>query len=347
MMARSSSSLHTACAPGKIILFGEHAVNRGQLALAAAVGLRTTCVVRESREGLWVFRSGQRQVAYSSESLQTLVERLDTALATRDFATITGATAADFFTSSAYVVGRAKAREAAPLEIAFTSDLPIGFGLGSGGAAHVALAVAVAHSGASAAVLPGAAEISAWALAGDRIAHGGVASGLDTQTSLVGGVIEYRDGEVGRPLPVPAGLRVVIGNTGIAKGTTGSVNGRVRRWLEEDSARMAIFVEMGGIAQAGREALLAANWAQLGVRMNEAHALLQQIGASHPQLDALCEAARRAGARGAKLTGAGGGGVMIALVEESTQPAVARAIREAGGTPLLTDIGVGGAALVT
>ena len=80
--------------------------------------------------------------------------------------------------------------------------------------------------------------------------------------------------------------------------------------------------------------------------MNRSHELLQQIGASHPQLDLLCTAARAAGALGAKLTGAGGGGVMIALVTAETEARVAAALAAAGGTPLHAPVAVPGTTLV-
>jgi len=68
---------------------------------------------------------------------------------------------------------------------------------------------------------------------------------------------------------------------------------------------------------------------------------------SSPELDALCSVAREHGALGAKLTGAGGGGVMIALVDSGAEARVAAAIRAAGGTPLLADVAVPGAKVVT
>ena len=348
MMAPPLSLSLTARSPGKVIVLGEHAVNRGELGVAVAVGLHTVCRVADAPEGLWTFSFAGRRTQFRTDELVGLADRFDAALATRDFAAITAATANEFFASSAYLVGRL-AREHAlpPLQISFQSELPIGFGLGSGGAAHTALALTLAEVLGRTGRTASRADVGEWALLGDRIAHGGTASGLDTQTSLIGGAIEYRDGEQGRALAVPPGFRLVIGNTGIVKGTTGSVNARVRRWLEDDPSRMEVFRRLGRLALDARSALVAGDWRALGAHMNDAHTLLRQIGASHPQLDALCESARRAGAFGAKLTGAGGGGVMIALVDAATSTPVADAIRECGGTPLCPEAAVPGALLLT
>jgi mevalonate kinase len=230
------------------------------------------------------------------------------------------------------------------LAIEFTGNIPVGSGLGSGGAAHVALALAVvAHFDGVGDLRRSLERAANWAYSGDRLAHGGTASALDTQTSLHGGIIEFRDGCCGTQLQVPPGLRLVIGQTGVPKGSTSAVNGRVRDWLEKNPARIHYFTEMGHVAGCARQAMLAGDWRELGLLMNLNQLLLERVGVSHPRLDELCEAALRGGALGAKLTGAGGGGCMIALVNSETEEPVARAIEEAGGIPLRVATGVAGA----
>lgn len=340
----------TASAPGKVILFGEHAVNRGQPALAAAFGRRTVCQLVACDDDRVVLRGAGRESARTLAGVRAHARALDAALAARDFAGIAQALREDFFASSACVVGRVAAAfpELPGLELSFSSDLPIGGGLGSGGAVHAALATALARllrelRGAA----PAPAAVGEWAYAGDCIAHGGTASALDTQTSLLGGVIAFRAGGVGRPLAVAPGLRLVVGDTGIKKGSTGSVNARIREWLAADAARLRPFEEMGALARAARAPLAAGRWAEVGALMDRNHALLASVGASHPQLEALCAAARAAGAYGAKLTGAGGGGAMIALVSDATAGAVVAALRAAGGLPLEAPVGGPGAMVVT
>ena len=77
--------------------------------------------------------------------------------------------------------------------------------------------------------------------------------------------------------------------------------------------------------------------------MNENHRILsEELGVSHPMLEKLIEAARSSGAFGAKLSGGGMGGIMLALVDSETKQRVADAIKEAGGTPYITTVGVEG-----
>jgi mevalonate kinase len=94
-----------------------------------------------------------------------------------------------------------------------------------------------------------------------------------------------------------------------------------------DDARLR---ELGGLTDEGTAALLAADLPALGAAMNRAHDLLADLGVSTAQLDALCSAARKAGATGAKLTGAGGGGAVIAVASRDREAAVLAAWKRAG-----------------
>jgi mevalonate kinase len=345
MMATMPTVSITTRSPGKIILLGEHSVNRGQLALAVSVGLNTTCRLEEIEGSTTTLAGAGRAQSYDADELKRHTARLDQMLATRDFAGIRDLLGRDFFASSAYLVGQAAEFGLPPVRVTFESEIPMSCGLGSGGAVHAALALALVaclreHGRKYADELT---QAGVWAYSGDRVAHGGIASALDTQTSLLGGAIEYMDGQPGRRFAIADGLRLVIGHTGVPKGSTGSVNDRIRTWLAEDASRIRVFEEMGRLAVAARTALQGGQWAELGRLMNRNQELLVQAGASHPQLDQLCIAARAAGALGAKLTGAGGGGVMIALVTPATEERVAGAISAAGGTPLSAPVAVPGA----
>jgi mevalonate kinase len=88
-------------------------------------------------------------------------------------------------------------------------------------------------------------------------------------------------------------------------------------------------VELGALTDTGTTALLAGDFPALGAALDRAHALLAGLGVSTPQLDALCDAARGAGAHGAKLTGAGGGGAVIAIAPRDREADVLAAWRAA------------------
>ena len=188
-----------------------------------------------------------------------------------------------------------------------------------------------------------------WAHRGDVVAHGGVASRLDTQTSLTGGVVRFAVAAgLAEPVAVRPGLRLVIGDTGV-RAATAEVNGRVRRWLaERPAARMRYFECVGALSRAALAPLAAGDWPALGQLMTLNQMVLEKIGVSSPELERLIEAALGAGANGAKLAGSGGGGIMIALAgdEPGARAAIAAAIAAAGGRPLTPALAVPGAGLV-
>jgi len=103
-----------------------------------------------------------------------------------------------------------------------------------------------------------------------------------------------------------------------------------RLWMQDQPRWERVFDKIGEISSAARRAIEAGNLKTLGKLMNENHTLLQTLTVSSPKLDRLVETARTAGARGAKLSGGGRGGNMIALVHADSAEAVSLSLREAG-----------------
>jgi mevalonate kinase len=101
-------------------------------------------------------------------------------------------------------------------------------------------------------------------------------------------------------------------------------------WQAEPARFKAKFDAIAALARAGRAAIEQGNAAELGALFDRNHALLQELGVSSPPLDALVDAARAAGAPGAKLSGGGRGGNVIALVEDASQDTVRAALFAAG-----------------
>jgi mevalonate kinase len=326
-----------ASAPAKAILLGEHSVNRGQSALAVSVGLRVRCTLAMSDEAVYRFASERQHQTATADEIGQLTREVDAWREAQNYEAIRHLSRTDFFASAKYILGHAfDGHMPAGLSVRWESEIPSAGGLGSGGTSFAALATALAK------VRGQPAHVGQWAYLGDVIAHGGVASALDTQTSLHGGVIRYTREAWGAPIPFDRGLSLVIGNTRM-RGQTSEVNTRVRQWLEADATRLRYFEMIGVLSRAALEPLAHGDWPQLGALMNLNQLVLERIGVSSPELEVLCQAALGAGAFGAKLSGSGGGGIMLALVAPQTKVAVAEAIQQAGGEVLLPDVAVDGA----
>jgi len=211
------------------------------------------------------------------------------------------------------------------IEIDIDSDLPVGRGMGS----SAALAVAVVRAHAALRGEPLDFETThARAFGPERHFHGDP-SGVDHAVSALGGGVRYRKGldrpEI-QPLRLPD-LELVVVDSGAPGDTAALVAGVRSRRPGIDPALQRIGALVGELEAAlGRAAPLP----ELGGLLDENHTLLQRIGVSTPTLDAIVQTCRAAGAHGAKLAGAGGGGVVIALVDDA-EP-VLQAVRRAGWT---------------
>lgn len=203
------------------------------------------------------------------------------------------------------------------LEVEIESDLPIGRGMGSSAAFTIALLRARA---ALAGRVPDFEELYREGFALERGFHGNP-SGLDHTVSALGGALLYRRGETPVRLDMPP-LRLVVLDSGSAGNTAELVAAVAARRPGVDASLAAL----GALVERALPVL--GDAAALGALMNEAHEHLRAIGVSTPRLDALVALARAHGATGAKLAGAGGGGVVVALCPEPA--ALLSAARAAG-----------------
>lgn len=338
----STARTVVASAPAKAILLGEHAVNREQPALATALDLRARCAVSARDDGGYSFRTRGHAESGSLEDVRRFRREIDDARATGDLGRIRSIAESDFFAPARYVLGHLLDEPSpapAGLDAEWESPIPIGAGLGSGAAASAALAVA---AGELAGVPPGPLETARLAWHGDVIAHGGVASGLDSGASALGGVVRYTLSAGPAAVPAPGPLPLVVADTGVVANTA-AVNTRVREGLEARPWQAHLFPEIGLLADAATEAVGAGDLERLGRLMNLNQLALERLGVSCPELDALVEAALEAGALGAKLSGSGGGGIVVALVPPERSEAVAAATERAGGRAFALVAGVEGA----
>jgi len=185
------------------------------------------------------------------------------------------------------------------------TDLPVGRGMGSSAALTIALLRARAAA-------EGRPVDFAWlhreGFAVEAIFHG-TPSGLDHAVAALGGAVLYRRDEP--PLPVDmAPLSAVV----LDSGTAGDTAVEVARVRAGRPANEGLLKRLGQLVEHSVGHLHDAP--ALGAAMDEAHGVLGELGVSTPGLDELVALARRHGAHGAKLSGAGGGGIVLALVDD-------------------------------
>jgi len=169
----------------------------------------------------------------------------------------------------------------------------------------------------------------------------GTPSGIDTSVIAFGKPVYFVRGRPPELLHPAGRLQLVIGDSG-EPSNTAEVVGAVRKVRGQEPNRYErLFDAIGEIAERARRQIETGQGAALGKLMDDNHALLAEIGVSSPRLDQLVSAARRAGAQGAKLSGAGRGGNVIALVAEESAGPVEAALRQAGAVGILHTV-VGG-----
>jgi mevalonate kinase len=319
-----------ASAPGKIILFGEHAVVYGRPALAVpATQVHADVEVVDSpRAGIWIHAPNVNLHA----ELSSLPSDHPAAAATRSVFSVLGISSPP------------------PLEIKITSTIPVASGLGSGAAVTVAIIRALSSFITSTSLSAGF-HLSSFAqhpLSNEQInslayeiekLHHGTPSGIDNTVITYSKPVYFIKGQPIETFKVGSPFTLVIADTGISAPTKESV-GAVRRLWELDKPRWEnVFDEIGEIVQAAKEKIENGEWRLLGALMDANHALLQQLTVSSPELDRLVESARRSGASGAKLSGGGRGGNMIALVEKEKAAHVAESLMSAGAKrTIITEI---------
>lgn len=286
-----------ASAPGKIILFGEHFVVKGYRAIATSTSLRARVSVEEIREPGIVIESENLNIKGSlnlnlegnvPRELLVYVEILR-ALRERGFNMI-------------------------PHRARLKSSMPISAGLGS--SASTSVAYALAYTALHGDPLKGR-DLLEVSLEGEKVAHGRP-SGIDNTIATLGGTIVYRRGE--EPLKVevniPEGYTFLIADTGVKRSTREAVEHALK--LAESLWKIAslIYEAADKIVEEALKALKTGDVKTLGPLMYVNHGLLNAIGVSHEKLDAIVYEARKHGALGAKLTGAGWGGCAIILARE-------------------------------
>jgi mevalonate kinase len=197
----------------------------------------------------------------------------------------------------------------AGFDVTIESDIPLGAGLGSSAAVVVAAIDAMTRE---LGVTLDAREVADRAFQVEYDVQDGQASRADTFCSAVGGAVRVEGDDCGT-IEAP-NLPFVVGYDGGA-GDTGQLVAGVRRLREEYPFARNTVSAIGDIVRQGEQALADGDLESLGRLMDFNHGLLEALGVSSRSLDDMVWSAREADALGAKLTGAGGGGCIVALDE--------------------------------
>jgi mevalonate kinase len=294
----------TSSAPGKVYLFGEHAVVYGEPAVPCAIERRARVTVKERDHGLRVHAGDLTIDGFT-------VEYDGDSMGGPDVDVPEGLVEAGV----GYVnEGIAQAKDAAGVEdvgfdITVESEIPLGAGIGSSAAVVVA-AIDAATRELGVELTP--EEIADRAYQVEYEVQDGQASRADTFCSAMGGAVRV-EGDQCETISAPD-LPFVIGYDGGA-GDTGKLVAGVRELKETYDFAADTIGAIGDIVRRGEVALAEGDIDEIGRLMNFNHGLLEALGVSSRSLDAMVWAARNAGAGGAKLTGAGGGGCIVALDE--------------------------------
>lgn len=300
----------TATTPGKIILFGEHSVVYGQPALAVPI--------QHAR--------AEAQITNGDPNTGLIIhaEDLNLNLTLKE-------TAEHGLCQMARLVLDALKRDEPDIVIRVRSSIPIAGGMGSGAAVSAALGKALSeHLGEP--LSPD--RLSALVYEVEKIYHG-TPSGIDNTVICFEQPVYFIKGQAVETFGVKKPFDLVIGDTGIPSLTKETVGAVREAWQANPQRYEAVFNEMGEIVRRARSAIEAGTLDEIGGLMNQNQERLRRIKVSSPELEMLIEAALDAGAAGAKLSGGGGGGNMIAFVEPEQVDEIGEALRKAGAVRVI------------
>ncbi len=297
---------------GKVILFNEHFVVYNVPAIASAIGMKTSVSI-EPAEKLILIDDRKETPGYKKEKLEQQKESLKRIMDAADI-------------------------ENRDIKIALGGDLIASSGIGASAASCVAIARALSEYFN---LDFSDNRINDLAYEGEKGYHG-TPSGIDNTVATYGGLVWFKKSKpnIIERLNIQSHVEIVITNTGIVADTSRVVAGVRERKNRNPEKYKRIFNNAEKLVYDAREALKKFDLKKVGELMNENHKLLQEIGVSCKELDFLVDLARDNGAYGAKLTGGGAGGNMVALTPgKELQENVVSAMEKEGFTILRTTIG--------
>jgi len=308
-----------ACGHGKIILLGEHAVVYGSHAIAAPVPLAVRATVQNT----------------SSGSVDMLIPRWGV-----EYRLHRDPAHRDSFQQSLGIIFDTLGLTEGSLRIEAFPNVPRAMGLGGSAAMAVAVIRALDQHfrlGLS------DAQVNALAYRCEEVAHG-APSGVDNTVATYGKLVLYKRGQQPDEVPtiremvISKPIPLVIGISGKESLTARTVGNVRSAWQRNPALYESIFQQIDQLTLQGVQAMQQHDLERLGDLMNICHGLLNALRVSSRELEELVQIAREHGALGAKLTGGGGGGSIIALCPQNRDKVMA-AMRDAGYQAMEVDIG--------
>jgi len=301
---------------GKTILFGEMFAVFGIPVIASALSMTAQAEVVKTAIGGWEIKDERREAkGYKEEKKVMQVESLERIFKHLRF-------------------------RPEHLQILLSGDLPAMSGIGATGASSVAIVRALTKEFN----LPLTDdEINAAAYQAEIAYHGPTTSGIDNTVSTYGRIICLTRGEpnVVRKMRLKESVEVVIGDTGIIANTKALLAALAERKKNSPDRYERMLQRARQIAEEAMASIEAFDLEGIGRLMDQNQSLLQEAEVSCPELDLLIDLSRSTGALGAKLTGSGGGGCMLALTPgRDLQQRVASAIEAKGYQALRSQLGV-------
>lgn len=302
---------------GKAILFNEHFVVYGIPSIVSAIGNYTTAKIDDTTTPGWTLEDNRKATpGYKEDKKDQQQDSINKIL------------------NKMNIDANTKG-----IHITLAGNLYCASGIGASAASCVAIARALsAHYNMDLTD----EQINEIAFEGEKGYHG-TPSGVDNSAATYGGLIWFQKTEDGpqiETIPLQQPLEIVIGNTGKVADTKAAVAGVKTRKETEPEKYSELFKQAENIAYLARDALADGDLKEIGKLMNQNHKLLQHLEVSSRELDFLVHLARKAGALGAKLTGGGLGGNMLALSPgRKLQDTVANAIEKEGFQTIRTTVG--------
>ncbi len=299
--------------PGKITLFGEHAIVYGKPAIVSAIDKRVYISMEERNDGIIKIISDLSSISISINEINNYNGPLIYVIKAIEIL-------------SNYI-GKKKG-----VNIIINSEMPISAGLGTSAAVSVATIAAYSK------ILNYNININEIAKLGHKVELEvqGIASIMDTTISTFGGIMYIKPNDIIEKIKIDYEISFILGYIKREYNTAYMVN-KVKSLMNKNKEIIEKIMEaIGLIVEEGKKAILEEDIEKIGLLMNINHGLLDSLGVSNKELNDMVYSVRRAGALGAKLTGAGGGGCILALCpnNKDVKDNICNAIESVGGKPI-------------